>query len=330
MVTGLYPMLYTTDMPKKQKSQKSPATKKKQSQEPEEDKSAPSIVTQVVEVVEISEPETQSDAAGSTEPAKDETEVPAPAADESSETKTDESDTESPASAEARDEVVIETERPEVKAESESEDETTYEEVSEDDRTPEKKSGKPVPDESLGKQKQVVEELFSKREAGSLTEISVSGKRKRPRVFLWAAVVVVAALTTGVGLILFSGKQPANLAVFPAKATPTPTPAPTAAPTPVPDLKREDITVQVLNGGGVAGAAGKMKTFLTDKGYQVTDLGNTDEYSYKDTEILVKPSKSQALSLLQSDLKSDYTLGTASATLPDDVSYDARVIVGSE
>jgi hypothetical protein len=95
-------------------------------------------------------------------------------------------------------------------------------------------------------------------------------------------------------------------------------------------LKRSDIAVQVLNGGGKAGAATKMKTLLTDKGYQVKDVGNTDEYNHDKTEILVKPGKESAIGLLKKDLEDTYTVGSATATLPADSTYDAQVIVGKE
>jgi len=62
----------------------------------------------------------------------------------------------------------------------------------------------------------------------------------------------------------------------------------------------------------------------------VADTGNTDEYTYEKTEILVKPGKEAYIALLEEDLKDAYTLGSTSATLSSDGSYDAQVIVGKE
>jgi hypothetical protein len=93
-------------------------------------------------------------------------------------------------------------------------------------------------------------------------------------------------------------------------------PTPTLAPTPtVATPNRADITIEVLNGGGVPGAAGKMKTFLEDKGYKVGSTANADAYTFDETEIDVKPGKEAYLKLLQADLASDYTVGTSTATL---------------
>jgi hypothetical protein len=179
------------------------------------------------------------------------------------------------------------------------------------------------------KPKQVVEELFSNRNSGDLMEISINRKRNSKRTLaLWAIVVIVAALVIGSGLILFSKKTSGTQS---AKITPTPTTIVATAPTAPPvAVDRTQITIQVLNGGGKAGAATKMKTLLTDKGYQVKDVGNTPEYTYNETQVLVKPDKAGALDLLKTDLKDSYTVGTAAATLSADSQYDAQVIVGKE
>ena len=73
-----------------------------------------------------------------------------------------------------------------------------------------------------------------------------------------------------------------------------------------------------------------MKKLLEEKGYTVADTGNTDEYTYEKTEILVKSGKEGYIALLEEDLKGTYTLGSGSATLSEDSSYDAQVIVGKE
>lgn len=179
--------------------------------------------------------------------------------------------------------------------------------------------------------KQVVEELFTKKEPEMLTDIAIEQQRSSLKPFVWALIVIVVALLTGSTLFMIVRKSPlsgirSNTTV---KTKPTPT---TLLSTPVPTiaLKREDITVDVLNGGGKAGAATKMKNLLIDKGYKVTHVGNANEYSYDQTQILVKSDKQAALNLLKSDLTGSYTLGTVSATLSSDNSADAQVIVGKD
>jgi len=90
------------------------------------------------------------------------------------------------------------------------------------------------------------------------------------------------------------------------------------------------VKVSVINGGGTPGAGSKMKTFLEEKGYTVVSVGNAEEYTYTDTEILVKSGKDEFATLLADDLKADYVLGTSSATVEESADYDAQVIVGKE
>jgi hypothetical protein len=186
-------------------------------------------------------------------------------------------------------------------------------------------------EEAEAKSKEVVQELFSKRDPESITEISIHRKKRGHAIYIWAIIVIVASLTTGFGLLL-ANKKVSIGSISVAIPTPTPTPPAGGAPTPTPApiVSREEISIQVLNGGGVPGAASKMKNFLVEKGYKVADVGNSDDYTYKTTEILVKADKADILKLLSEDLKDSYTVGTTAATLSSDASYDARVIVGKE
>jgi hypothetical protein len=214
----------------------------------------------------------------------------------------------------------------EINAETDdSNSDTASGEVSPEDKLPD---GDEAGQDHELKQRQVVEELFSKHEPDSLTEISIHHKKPGRSPFIWAIVVLVAALTTGAGLLFFSGNVSIG-SVMPAKPTPEPTAEPTQAPV-VSQLNREDLKVQVLNGGGVAGAASKMKEFLTEKGYQVTDVGNTEDYSYDLTEIVVKSGADGVIALLEEDLEEEYEIGSTSAILDEDALYDVRVIVGKK
>jgi hypothetical protein len=187
------------------------------------------------------------------------------------------------------------------------------------------------PEDAESKPKQVVEELFSKPSTDGIMEISINRRKSRPKLMLWAIVVVVAAIVVGISLITFSTRKSASQSGS-SQTKPTPqtsvAPSPTTAPI---TLNREDITIQVLNGGGVAGAATKMKNLLTDKGYKVEGVGNTSEYNYEQTEIKVKADKEGALNLLKKDLSGSYTISSSSSsTLSADSEYDAQVVVGKE
>ncbi|MBI5448893.1 LytR C-terminal domain-containing protein [Candidatus Gottesmanbacteria bacterium] len=184
-----------------------------------------------------------------------------------------------------------------------------------------------IPSQHVEKQQELVEELFD-RKSISLPEISVHKGNPVLPIILWVIIVVVAALTTG-GVLFFAMNRPTvAMPSFLVKPTPTDMPIPT--PTPASEVSRSDIRIQVLNGGGIPGAAGKMKKLLEDKGYTVIDVGNTDKYTYTKTVIMVSSDKKDLAELLEGDLKSSYSLDALSMDLPQDSSYDARVIVGKE
>lgn len=115
----------------------------------------------------------------------------------------------------------------------------------------------------------------------------------------------------------------------PIKSGPTPTPKPTLNPVdPASGLDRSDLSVEVLNGNNVAGAAGKASDFLKSLGYKVVSVGNADNFDYQSIVIEVKSAKSSFLPLLKKDLSASYTIGSTSADLSATSSADALVIVG--
>ena len=207
---------------------------------------------------------------------------------------------------------IIGVEHRKEKVEPQAED-TELEEVASDDEVSEKET---------------LSEMFRKEQPVGLNEISIH-KRGLPRAMIvWAVIVIVAASLLGFGLLSMKGKKPSLSGVF---SKPTPTLAPTATPIPTPiSPDRAELTIEVINGGGVAGAGSKMKALLEERGYKVSKVGNAKEYTYDKTEINLKASKNNYLATLEGDLKDNYPLGSSSATLAEDTSYDAQVIVGKE
>lgn len=95
-------------------------------------------------------------------------------------------------------------------------------------------------------------------------------------------------------------------------------------------LDRADLTVEVLNGGGVAGAAGKMADELEDFGYAIGGTDNTETFDYTDVTIQVKSTKSKYLALLKKDLGATHTIDDATSDLAASHDADAVVIIGKE
>jgi hypothetical protein len=186
------------------------------------------------------------------------------------------------------------------------------------------------------KRRVLVDELFQKKSENTMPPVAVTPEismHKKPRtapVIMWAIVLIVSAMVAG-GIILAVSGQGVSLPSI--MATPTPTPTTTPSPTPTPDVSKLDrsaLSIQVLNGSGTPGLAGKVKALLEEKGYTVDNTGNADNYDYTSTQILVKAEHEAYIPLLEEDLKEDYSLGTSEATLDEDVTYDVRIIVGKE
>jgi hypothetical protein len=177
----------------------------------------------------------------------------------------------------------------------------------------------------------VVEKLFKQDVRPAGAEISEHrSENPMKSLIVWVFTVVVVALITGGGLLVLVRGLPALSSVsIGAKPTPTPLPSPAPSPTPVAP-NRAEVKIQVLNGGGKAGAGSAMKKLLETKGYTVVEVGNTEQYSYDKTQVVVKSGKEGVLALLKEDLKDTYTLEDSTDTVPDDVAYDARVTVGKE
>jgi hypothetical protein len=93
-------------------------------------------------------------------------------------------------------------------------------------------------------------------------------------------------------------------------------------------LDRSTLSVEVQNGSGEAGVAGKGATVLKDFGYKISSTGNANNYNYENVTIQVKSTKSNFLALLKKDLGFSYTVGSTSADLSSDSTADALVIIG--
>lgn len=233
----------------------------------------------------------------------------------------------------------IQEERNEEATDAQKADEDAVKPVDEShDDEPENEETLPVEEsagdsvDTAGKQeenKEMLSELFSKEKSSDVLPDTLESRRiGAAPVFLWAVIIIGVALLTGGILLVVASGLPKVPTLF-SKPTPTPTSTPTPTPTPAATM-RGDITVQVLNGGGTPGSAGKAKAFLEKLGYTVENTGNTEEYTYKKTEIHVKSGKEAYLELLKTDVAAEYILGTSSADLSADSSYDAQVIVGKE
>jgi len=106
-------------------------------------------------------------------------------------------------------------------------------------------------------------------------------------------------------------------------------PAPTLAPAESDGeetigLNREEISLEVLNGSGVAGAAGKTAQEFEDLGYIIVKTGNAEDT--KGNKLYVSSELADRISLLLADVKE--SLGIESFEVLVDSSASARIILG--
>jgi len=182
--------------------------------------------------------------------------------------------------------------------------------------------------------------------------INKSPKKSKRLLFLIVAIIIILIIIFAGNKFLGSKDNKENSEITPTPTEfqiptdtpepspseePTSTPKPTATPTPKPSsnpvdkttgLDRSKLSVEVQNGSGQAGVAGKGSGILKDLGYNVTSTGNADNFDYSNVTIKVKSTKSDYLSLLKKDLSASYTIGSSSSDLSASSSADALVIIG--
>ena len=86
----------------------------------------------------------------------------------------------------------------------------------------------------------------------------------------------------------------------------------------------QPLRVRVLNGNGVAGAAGAMSDYLTEKGFEVVGVGDADSKDYRFTTVIVPEGSDQGDRILAGIGHGTVQFGEVAAD------YDAVVIVGSD
>lgn len=106
-------------------------------------------------------------------------------------------------------------------------------------------------------------------------------------------------------------------------------PTATATPAPSASVDLSKYTISILNGSGIAGEAGKVKTLLTDAEFKVGTTGNAATYDFTKTVVKAKSSVDSAyVAKLIETLSKTYEVDKAQ-TLSDSSKDDVQVIVGT-
>ena len=111
-----------------------------------------------------------------------------------------------------------------------------------------------------------------------------------------------------------------------AEASPTPENTTTPIPTPIP-LTREEITLDIFNGSGVTGLAGKTSTIFEELGYAIGRVGNAEDT--EGNELYVKEELLDKFSVLYEDVLEELEISSPSGYLDIDEEADAKIVLGS-
>lgn len=184
--------------------------------------------------------------------------------------------------------------------------------------------------------KEAVEETVKKVEEVKAEETQVQVKEKKPgkikAILLFIGIVIfVGGLTAG-GIILSQKALKGGNASVPVEIVPTsvPTIVNSITTTPVPEFSKKDLKISVLNGSGIAGLAGKAKTFLEGLGYQVVNTGNAEVFTYETTEVSIKEDKQMFLADIVKSLGEKYTLSAKNPTLDSKSEFDVVIKLGKK
>ncbi len=144
-------------------------------------------------------------------------------------------------------------------------------------------------------------------------------------LFTVGTIVATALVTSSIGIFLVYLSHPTQ--VTRQETAPVEEVSPSA--TPVPALAKSDITLEVLNGSGVKGSAGKAASKLLDLGYTVVGTGNADA-RYDRSEVFVAAALGeQGRTMLLGDLAKEFSVSSVSGVL-EDSTVSARLIIGKE
>ncbi|PIZ63647.1 hypothetical protein COY16_01450 [Candidatus Roizmanbacteria bacterium CG_4_10_14_0_2_um_filter_39_13] len=147
---------------------------------------------------------------------------------------------------------------------------------------------------------------------------------------MWKVIIgAVVVVLIGAGGFLYYQSSQKKLANPPSDTSVTITNEPSATPTPE-DVKIDEYSIEIQNGSGIAGEAGRAQSLIEGEEFVVDLTGNADNYDYTETVIQAKEGVSEAwLDKLKEVLKGKYDVKSRVETLDDaDSDSDVVVIIG--
>jgi hypothetical protein len=129
----------------------------------------------------------------------------------------------------------------------------------------------------------------------SRKDVSFPGGRtekKKSKTWLWILIIILVLAGLGVGAWYLLSEPPVSEEEF--SPTPTSFEQNTSTPTQA-EIDRSAVSIDVLNGTGLPGAAGDLQDELENLGYTDIEIGNASRRDYEATEVTFDPSVPQGV-----------------------------------
>jgi len=162
------------------------------------------------------------------------------------------------------------------------------------------------------------------------TPSSYDNQNKIPFWILFFAFIIGLVLGAGlIGGIFYYRSKVGKLAINVTTATPTPQSTTESSPTPQSEenLDLSKYSVQILNGSGIAGEAGRVEKLLNTSGFTNTKTGNAQSYDFQETEVAIKKGDPDILFNNVEKALASYKITKIDA-LNESSSYDIVITVG--
>jgi len=172
----------------------------------------------------------------------------------------------------------------------------------------------------------VLEPSESEYESEQDDDSDVPLEKSNKKLYFFGIFIVVLVLGATAGVFYYRTQQQAEEEVQEvvveeeeeevAEVKSTPTPA---------ELTREEITLVILNGSGVAGLAGDTADTFKALGYEILSTGNAD--LQEGNELYVNPEVEGLVDLLIKDADEELSISSVSGELEDSTA-SAQIILG--
>lgn len=159
------------------------------------------------------------------------------------------------------------------------------------------------------------------------SDFSPSKKNTNAKTIVWIVLIVLGLGALIGGGIYFYKARTAGNQTTPSETVSAPTPTPTSAQ----EVNLAEYNIQVLNGSGIAGEAGRAKALLAKAGFEDFEVGNAKTYDYTDTEIRTMSDTPNKVYDAAEDALTDggYSVKRGT-TLSVDSDFDIVITVGSK